>query len=485
MEQGAVKIMEILEHGIQLKPGQSASQILHLCLNTAVESYPSIFSSIDFPTTSKNFKDNYIEVVPQFEAARINHPERADIAELLATTFQEQIIFRDDSRSILLQEKLAHPAESLELERLPPNTEPGWQPKLQFLGEDWPNLSILGQALLDENIVSTSAKEAMDWLAQLLDTEKSVDLSGRKVVIFGASAEMAPTEQFSAAGANILWLDLAPPSKLKGSKCRAGEVSFPKNGINLLTQPCEAMATILAYSKGQPLDFCLYAYAPGQTREMRLGAAMNAIVNAVPSSLIRTITLLLSPTTATPLSSDDLLALHRRKKNRPSWEAILDSLGLLGKGGGATRQGKFGASNSLVAIQGASYQTAQYLAKLMMAEKWSKNGSSCKENNEPTRVSANTAPITQTRSIAHPIFDAAFQGAAALGVQTFTPLQSQTLNGLLAVHDWLNPKTSRPGRIKVHGGIHTLPYPINSALRVAALIGFAQSPKLIGGLLKK
>ncbi|MBT5701453.1 MAG: hypothetical protein HOI67_08385, partial [Gammaproteobacteria bacterium] len=96
-----------------------------------------------------------------------------------------------------------------------------------------------------------------------------------------------------------------------------------------------------------------------------------------------------------------------------------------------------------------------------------------------------TAPITQTRSIAHPVFDAAFGGAAALGVRTFTPGQSQTLNGLLAVHDWLHPTAPQPGKIRVHGGIHTLPYPMDIALRVAAAIGFTQSPKLLGSLLKR
>ena len=67
-------------------------------------------------------------------------------------------------------------------------------------------------------------------------------------------------------------------------------------------------------------------------------------------------------------------------------------------------------------------------------------------------------------------FDAAFGGAAAVGVQTFTPSQSQTLSGLLAVHDWLHPTAPRPGKISVHGGIHTLPYPMDIALRVRLLL---------------
>ena len=121
----------------------------------------------------------------------------------------------------------------------------------------------------------------------------------------------------------------------------------------------------------------------------------------------------------------------------------------------------------------------------MTAETRVQSGTSSSEQPEPLRVSANTAPITQTRSLAHPVFNAAFGGAAAVRVQTFTPSQLQTLSGLLAVHDWLHPTAPRPGKISVHGGIHTLPYPMDIALRVAAAIGFAQSPKLLGSLLKR
>jgi hypothetical protein len=120
----------------------------------------------------------------------------------------------------------------------------------------------------------------------------------------------------------------------------------------------------------------------------------------------------------------------------------------------------------------------------MAAETWAQSAPTDVNEKKLLRVSANTAPITQTRSIAHPVFDAAFIGATALGVQTFTPTQSQTLNGLLAVHDWVHPISPQPGKIRVHGGIHTLPYPMNTALRVAAVIGFVQSPKLLGALFK-
>ncbi|MCS5573831.1 MAG: hypothetical protein NZ789_12930, partial [Pseudomonadales bacterium] len=87
-------------------------------------------------------------------------------------------------------------------------------------------------------------------------------------------------------------------------------------------------------------------------------------------------------------------------------------------------------------------------------------------------------------SMDHPVFDAAFDGAAAFQVETFTPDQSRCLNGLLTVHDWIHPQQPSPASIRVHGGIHTLPYPLDSALRIAAAIGFVSSPGLVRELLR-
>ena len=84
----------------------------------------------------------------------------------------------------------------------------------------------------------------------------------------------------------------------------------------------------------------------------------------------------------------------------------------------------------------------------------------------------------------HPIFAAAFDGASAFRIETFTPDQSRCLNGLLTAHDWLRPEPPTPALIRVHGGLHTLPYPLESALRIAAAVGFARSPRLLLNLLR-
>ena len=98
-------------------------------------------------------------MLPEFEAARINHPARTEIARLLAETFQDQLTYHSANGICELKEHLIHPAKPLLLERLPPNRAPGWQPTLHFLKQNWPDLSSLSQALVSEKIISAGAKE--------------------------------------------------------------------------------------------------------------------------------------------------------------------------------------------------------------------------------------------------------------------------------------------------------------------------------------
>ena len=96
--------MTISEPGIQLIQGASASQILYTCLAAAVQAYPEVFKAIQFPKQARDFKRQYAAVLPRFEAARINHPNRADIARLLAETFQAQLVYQTDKGSQSLQD---------------------------------------------------------------------------------------------------------------------------------------------------------------------------------------------------------------------------------------------------------------------------------------------------------------------------------------------------------------------------------------------
>jgi hypothetical protein len=469
---------------VVLGEGQSASNVFHAVLADAVAACPDVLQGVEFPEQAAVFRKRYGEVLPRFEAARAGSPERLNIARRLVATLQQRISWQDDQGERQLHEALTEAAVPLTLRSHSFDGAAGWQPSLVYRGERWEadRLAELGAVLVDRGMASEAVGEALRWLASDGMQDGALDLSGRKIVVLGAGAEMAPTRFWLEAGADVLWLDVAPPPEAwREVSGMAGRLFWPENNVDLLSQPREVLATINAFGEGAPLDLGLYAYAPGHARELLLTATMNSIIDALPRERLRTVTLLVSPTTPTALEQGDLAAMRKRFESRPGWESLLAGMGLFGRGGGYAELGNGAATRTVVAIQGGSYQAAQYLGKVMAAECWASGQDDSAD--QPVRVSANTAAITRTRSLDHPVFAAAFGGAAAFGVETFAPRLSRRLNGLLAACDWLAPEAPVPGRMRVHGGIHTLPYPLDPPLRVAAAIGFARSPRLLRGLL--
>ena len=466
---------------------KSALSVLHQSLMDATACYPCAFGALTLTDDLPKFRRHYPQILSSFEALRLASPDRADIARRLITQFQAQVAWRVDSSEVTLSEAMMLTAPPLRLLSHSFPGESGWVPDLAYQGRQWEasNLAELSELLLARNVITHAAMDSLKWLCNNgFDQQGRLNLGGRKIAVLGAGAEMAPTRLWLEAGAHVLWLDTRPPPKeWFDLPALAGRLSWSSTSVDLLTQPQAVLATLIDFADGAPIDLGLYAYAPGQAREVRLTASMNAVVEAMPSALLGSVTLLVSPTTPTALNERDLAAMQGRLGSRAGWETWCDRLGLLGANGGAVREADLGVIRSVVSIQGGSYQLAQYLGKVLQAQQWAEQGQTAAEHPTPLRVSANTAAITRTRSLDHPVFAAAFGGAAAMGVETLTPSQSRALNGLLTVHDWLHPRLPTPGLVRLHGGIHTLPYPLESALRVAAAIGFARRPRLLAGLL--
>jgi hypothetical protein len=471
---------------VVLPEGRSASALLHEILLAVARAQPERFAEAALPEDPVRFRDAYADVMPRFEAARVAAPERARLALELARGAEACLCWEDEAGRRSLDEALAEATEPLPLRTHDFPGSPGWTPAPVYRGERWSGAGIadLGATLTERDVVTPAAAEALAWLAKHALDDGRLDLSGRRIAMLGANAEMAPTRHWLEAGAEVLWIDVAPPpADWFESDALAGRLHWCPAGSDLLTQPREILATLVAFAEGGPIDLGLYAYAPGRAREIRLTGIMNAIVEALPAASLASVTLLVSPSTPAALDARDLEAIALRKARGPVWESALAAFGLLGRGEGFARCGDGAAIRSVVSIQGASYQAAQYLGKIAVAETWATHGQRSARAPAPLRVSANTAAITRTRSLDHPVFAAAFGGAAAFGVEAFTPRQSRCVNGLLAVADWLAPELPVPGGVRVHGGIHTLPFPLEPALRVAAGIGFARSPRLLRGLL--
>ena len=466
---------------VMLAPGCSALSQLHQLLNSAIEAYPQAFIGAPLPTVDR-LRKSYAQYLPCFEAARLASEDRVKIAAVLSEQMQAALLWQEPSGAIPLTEALQADVEPLALRSHRFSGDPGgWQPNLEYAGRSWDTAEIpeLADYLLQRNTITRTAAQALKNVVRHGLDDGLLDLSGRRIAVLGAGAEMASTRIWLAAGADVLWLDTRPPpADLLSQPDLSGQLFWSDEPTDLLSNPQQVLAQLKSFAQDRALDLCLYAYAPGQARELLLTGTMNAIVDTLADADIATVNLLVSPTTPTQLDQEACEIIQ--KTPQLWWQRICLSLGLIGREGGtvqASGQADVTVCNAIVPIQGSSYQAAQYIGKVMTAIRWSAH--------RRLVVSANTAAITQTRSLTHPIFNAAFGGAAAFGVSTMTPEQSRRLNGLLMVADWLQPEAIVLGEVRVHGGIHTLPYPLRSALNVAALIGFVRAPSLLLQLLRR
>lgn len=473
---------------VDLAGGESATLHLHRTLATVGDAFPEVFAGIDIGESDAAFKRSYPEVLPRFEAARADAGERTDIAAALVEAGRAAIVWNDGAADHPLGAHVEGAAEPFPLRstRLPGSTR--LRPVVPFDGVDLSGsaLTTAVHELVSRGSASPAVAESIDWIVDRAGDD-GIDLRGRRIVMLGAGAELAPTRMWLEGGADVLWIDVVdPPPELIGSDELSGSLHWVEGGADLLTDPARIRATVESFAGDDPVDLGLYAYAAGRAREWRLTATMNTIVDALPTDSVRGVAMLVSPTTCGVLGRPELDGEERRRRDRPRWQAVLDRLGGFGRGTGHVRHRETRVNRGIVSIQGGSYQAAQYLGKLMAAEVWA-------TGTHAIHVSANTAGVTLTESLSHPVFDTAFSGAGALGIETFDPQTTAHLNGLLTLRDRIDPAalTIRPAVpndlfvARVHGGVYELPYPIEPALRVATGIGLAKDPRRVTSLLRR
>lgn len=486
---------ERARRGLVLPAGHTGSSLFHSVLSAARDRFPSVFEGAALPRDPGTFKRDYGTFLARFEAARAASAERVEIARFILQRAQASLRFVDRGAEVPLAEYLAGTARSVAFDETDLGQDPRFRLRVPFEGRAYEGREVhrVIDRLAEAHQITEAARVALGAMVDRIASEGTLDLRGHRFALLGAGAELAPTRLLLASGARVLWVDVADRGKwLRRVEGTSGTLVAPAAAGDLLEDPAGVVAALRLFAKEDgPMHVGMFAYASGASQEWRLCAAMHAIVARLSQGDVRSVSLLVSPTSTVSVQPECLDAARRQAANPPRWKAALNRAGLLPTPAHHS-VGSVHVSRATVSIQGLSYQAAQYITKLLAAEAYAAHGVHLDAPKpHPITVSANVAGITNTRSLAHPLFQAAFIGAPRFGVRIFEPETTRVLSGLLMVHDLLHRRPapgSSPGREladlfsrQVHGGIYSMPYVLEPAIRVAALIGMSKKPGLLFG----
>lgn len=477
------------ESGVVLRSGLTGSTFLRRALAVATRR-SSGGPRLSLPEDDRRFKALLGEIVAEVEAGRIASPHRMSIARDVVLEAEKLVVFRTPGgRETSLRARLDAAAEPLPIVEVASGSGTALVPRVRYGGHDYEGAGVveLVGRLWDGDQLTAAACRSLAWVVAKAGRGE-LSLAGRRFALLGAGAEISPVRTLLEAGASVLWLDVKPPPADLAAARFSGTLAHAP-GADLLRAPDRVKATIEAFAGDESIHLGCYAYAPGGSRELRLVLAMNAIARALGADRVASASLLVSPTTPPVLQPEDVTAARQRRQDAPLWQRALEHAGVLGPG--HFRSGPVTVARTVVPIQGASYQAAQYVGKILMAEAMSAYGLGLHAGApSATRVSANVAPITRTRSLSHPLFRMAFRGAPRFGVETFAPETTRALMGLLTLHDVCNERapaapgeSSVAGRVaamrsqQVHGGIFAVPYRLDTAIATAAVVGSMPLPR--------
>lgn len=455
--------------GVVLPEGESASTLLLRLMADARQAFPEVLGAVALPASGQDLKRQLSTSILHFEQRRAGAPQAVEIAQHLARASLRALDVVDPSgrRAPLSELPVAEPFELVE--PAAPGPGAGWKPALPFDGEAVEGRGLLRvvDALQARRHLDAGMAASIRRRLTQLDGHGRMDLSGERFALLGAGAEIAPTRHLLEAGATVLWCDrVPPPPELVASP---GRLVHAAGACDLLAAPDRVAGTVGRFAERDgPVHLGLFAYGPGKGREWRLASAMNAIARRLPQEMLRSVGLYVSPTSPARLAEEEASARSQRRERAPAWQRAVAAAGLLATA--RDRDDGPPTADVVVPIQGVSYQAAQWLEKRVAM-------AALAADRPQLRVSANVAPITQTRSLEHPVFRVAFRGAPAFGVCAYPPAFTRTLSALAYVEDVLGDEVAFSPK-HLHGGVFAMPYALESAIRFAAVRGLAGTARL-------
>jgi hypothetical protein len=504
---------------VTLLQGATGAQVLAGLLRQAQVEYPSAFEGLELPSDTAGFKGRLAALLPLFEGARVQSEQASEIARSMAlgAAAHVRVVSTPESAAgtqreeRALQEVLGDSAQALPLVRVDLPGPRRLVPSADYAGRLYVEreLGQLGSELAQARYATRALAEALAKLGRRSEGA-GLSLVGERFVLFGAAAELSPVYTLLEAGAEVLWLDRErPPIDHLLEPRLGGALMYVDRGVDLLTQPAEIRATIVEFARGRPLHFGLHAFAPGSAHPLLLSLTMNEIVRSLPSEIVASVSFLLSPTSVSPIYGEDAQRAEELRSAAPAMRRALLRARSLSPGYLRLRDQRL--SCAVVPQQGASFQAAEYVAKRLMAEALLVYGSTLAGTRGALEVFANMAPITATRSLASPMMEAAILGAPSYDIMIAKPSTARAVSSLLTVYDVLDSKdraqhaSARDGSGRLgadgarasavllrsrlfarqfHGGVHAQPYALDGIVRMAALRGLAQRPKLALELLR-
>ncbi|MDP9800372.1 hypothetical protein J2S49_000448 [Arcanobacterium wilhelmae] len=259
------------------------------------------------------------------------------------------------------------------------------------------------------NAITTSAADRLTWAAF-----DGLDLSGRKIAVIGAGAELAPTRFLLSRGADVFAVIRPQSPRLAGLIAETSELPgtlhVPAVG-DVATEP-EVIAGWLIENDVEAILECLYA--PGAKF---LAAAIGAdqVIRMVTEARDVLVSYLGSPLDAFVLPSH-LQPGGAEWSGRP-------------RGNGAMAGGVFDA---VIPLQGPNYLAAKRIGRWRATDLRARG----------KRVSYHVAPLAQTHSVLDtPILKAAYRGIGAFGITSFPADGTASIMAMLFAADLLNPRT--------------------------------------------
>lgn len=430
--------------------------------------------------SASNWRSGYVSSVRELtEASALTPQSSLAIADAGLASMRERMVFERGGETLELEHALsAGGGERLQSGEIRGTAAPITELRVPYRGRELRGQELEAQldSWVGSRVVEPSFAVAIrrvmehpDWLA----------LSGRRVVIVGAGAEMGPLEPLSRWGAHVIAIDLPVEEiwkRIMGTIDQgAGTATIPlspdgRPGIDVVRSLPETRTWLDEVADGDQLILGMYAYADGGAH-----VCVTAAVDALGADLLErrsgtALAYLATPTDAFVVPEAvvaDARAAYAGRGPRRLLQAPLRALSA-GRLFAPAYPGTSRVADVLVAQQGPNYALAKRV------QRW--RGLTASASGAP--VSFNVAPATWTRSVTrNRVLAAAYTGARHFGIEIFAPATSRVLMAALLVHDLHAPSPEDPDPEAlfsdgaVHGGLWRAAYQPRSVLGVAALTG--------------